>query len=404
MAEGALADVKVLDLMWAIAGPAATRVLADYGATVVRIESTTRTDICRTVAPYRDLPPGPESAVLFHNVNTGKHMMTLELGNPAGREVLLDLVRWADVVTEAYSAGTMRSLGLDYEALRAVNPGLIMFSTCLMGQTGPLATYAGFGNLAASLTGFGNLCGWPDRPPAGPFGAYTDYVAPRFGLAAILAALDHRRRTGEGQHIDLAQGEAAIHFLAPAMLDYTVNGRIDEAVGNDDSEAAPHGVYPAAGDDRWVAIAVRDDAAFATLARLMEQPALATDPRFATADARRAERAALDAIVSAWTRAQDPFALETAQQAAGIAAGVCANSADLLADPQLVHREHVRQLEHPTYGTTPVEGTRFRLSRTPATIGGAAPTLGRDNQWVLETILGYDEARITELVIAGALG
>lgn len=404
MADAALADVKVLDLMWAIAGPAATRVLADHGATVVRIESTTRTDVCRTVAPFREFPPGPESAVLFHNANAGKHLMTLDFTNPSGREVLLDLVRWADVVTEAYTAGTMAGLGLGYEALRAVNPGIIMFSTCLMGQTGPLASYAGFGNLAASLTGFGNLCGWPDRPPAGPFGAYTDYVAPRFAVATILAALDHRRRTGEGQHIDLAQGEAAIHFLAPAMLDYTVNGRIEHAVGNDDPEAVPHGVYPAAGNDRWVALAVHDDVQFAALARVVEQPGLATDARFATAAARREHRAALDAIVTAWTSERDLFAIEAALQDAGIAASVCATSADMLADPQLVHREHFRELSHPTYGTTPVEGSRFRLSRTPAVVEGPAPTLGRDNQWVLETLLGYSEDRITELVVAGALG
>jgi benzylsuccinate CoA-transferase BbsF subunit len=404
MAEKALADVKVVDLMWAIAGPAATRVLADYGATVVRVESTTRTDVCRTVAPFREFPPGPESAVLFHNANAGKHMMTLDFGTPAGREVLLDLVRWADVVTEAYTAGTMDGLGLGYEALRAVNPGIVMFSTCLMGQTGPLASYAGFGNLAASLTGFGNLCGWPDRPPAGPFGAYTDYVAPRFAVATILAALDHRRRTGEGQHIDLAQGEAAIHFLAPAMRDYTVNGRVEHACGNDDADAAPHGVYPAAGSDRWVAIAARDDAAFATLAGVMEQPALASDPRFASAGARRAHRDALDVIVTAWTSARDPFEIESALQQAGVAASVCATSADLLADPQLAHREHFRELSHPAYGTTPVEGSRFRLSRTPADVSGPAPTLGRDNQWILETILGYSEDRITELVVAGALG
>jgi crotonobetainyl-CoA:carnitine CoA-transferase CaiB-like acyl-CoA transferase len=405
MRDGAaLADVKVLDLMWAIAGPAATRVLADYGATVVRIESTTRTDICRTVAPFREFPPGAESAVLFHNVNTGKRMMTLDLASPAGRAVFFDLVRWADVVCEAYTAGTMRTLGLDYAALRAVKPEIIMLSTCLMGQTGPLATYAGFGNLAAALTGFANLCGWPDRAPAGPFGAYTDYVAPRFSLATILAALDHRRRTGVGQHIDLAQGEASIHFLAPALLDYTVNDRVQTAIGNDDAEAAPHGVYPAAGFDRWIAIAVSDDTAFAALAGVMAEAALADDPRFASAAARRLNREALEAVVSGWTREQDAHAAEAALQAAGVAAAVVANSADLAADPQLVHREHIRELPHPDYGTTPVEGTRFRLSRTPAVIGGAAPTLGRDNQDVLATILGYDEARITELVIAGALG
>ncbi len=399
----ALADVKVLDLMWAIAGPVATRVLADHGATVVRVESTTRTDICRTVGPFRDLPPGPESAVLFHNMNAGKLMITLDLAKPAGRDVFLDLVRWADVVAEAYTPGTMRARGLDYESLRRVKPDLIMLSTCLMGQSGPLASYAGFGNLAASITGFGFLCGWPDRAPAGPFGAYTDYVAPRFSTAMILAALDHRRRTGEGQHLDVSQAEASIHFLGPAMLDYTVNGRIQQAAGNDDPDAVPHGVYAAAGEQRWLAIAVRDDAEFGALCEVLGQPGLARDPRFATAGERRRHREELDAIVADWTKDRDAHEAEARLQAAGVPAAVAANSADLCDDPQLVHRGHVQHIEHPTYGTTPVESSRFRLSRTPAAIRGGAPTLGRDNQYVLESILGYDEERITELVIAGAL-
>lgn len=404
MPDAALADVKVLDLMWAIAGPAATRVLADYGATVIRVESTTRTDICRTVAPFHELPPHAESAVLFHNMNAGKRMITLDLATPAGREVLLDLVRWADVVTEAYSAGTMKAMGLDYDALRAVNPALVMLSTCLMGQTGPLATYAGFGNLAHSITGFGALCGWPDRTPAGPFGAYTDYVAPRFTVAVLLAALDHRRRTGEGQHIDLAQAEASIHFLAPAILDYTVNGRVATACGNADPDAAPHGVYPAAGDDRWIAIAVRNDAELAALARVLGDDGLARDPRFADAPARHAHADLLDERVAAATRTRDAYEIEAALQDAGVAAAVVATSDDLCRDPQLAHREHVRDLSHPEYGTTPVEGPRARLSRTPGIVTGAAPTLGRDNQEVLATVLGYDEDRITEIVVAGALG
>ena len=399
----ALADVKVLDLMWAIAGPAATRVLADYGATVVRVETSKRTDICRTLTPFHELPPGPEGAVLFHNMNAGKLMITLDLTNPEGRSVFLDLVRWADVVAEAYTPGTMRALGLDYESLRQVKPDVIMLSTCLMGQTGPLASFAGFGNLAASVTGFGLLCGWPDRPPAGPFGAYTDYIAPRFSAAMILAALDHHRRTGEGQHLDLAQAEASIHFLAPAILDYTVNGRVQTASGNDDPEAVPHGVYPAVGDERWLAITERNDTEFAALCDLIGHAELLHDRRFVNADARRRHRDELDVILTTWTRTHDAHVAETLLQEAGVPASVAASSRDLCDDPQLAHREHVRHLEHPTYGTTPVEGSRFRLSRTPAAIGGAAPTLGRDNQYVLETILGYDEERITELVIAGAL-
>src|SRR5712692_11139318 len=229
-----LADGKRLDLMWAMAGPAATRMLADYGATVVRVESTRRFDATRTVGPFHKGQPGPESSGLFYNMNTGKHMITLDLAKEAGRAVILDLVRWADVATEAFSPKAMRAWGFDYESLRQVKPDLIMLSTCLMGQSGPLSRFAGFGNLAAALCGFYNLVGWPDQPPSGPFGAYTDYIAPRFGLAALMAALIHRKQTGEGQYIDQAQAESALQMLALPIVDNAANGRAYDPIGNQD--------------------------------------------------------------------------------------------------------------------------------------------------------------------------
>ena len=219
-------------------------------ATVVRVESSTRLDACRTVRPFHDGQPGPDSSALFQTMNAGKRMLTLDLSRPEGREVVLDLARWADVVCEAFTPKTLPSLGLDYDVLVKIKPDLIMLSTCLMGQSGPLAQYAGYGNLAAAITGFFELTGWPDRAPAGPYGAYTDYIVPRFNASAILAALEYRRRTGRGQHIDVAQAEAALHFLAPTILDYTANGRVQTRRGNADSELAPHGVYPVRGQDR----------------------------------------------------------------------------------------------------------------------------------------------------------
>ncbi|HZW53736.1 MAG TPA: CoA transferase [Candidatus Elarobacter sp.] len=398
-----LADVKIVDFMWVAAGPAATRVLADYGATVVRVESACRPDTSRTLSPFLGLPPEREDSVLFHNMNAGKRMLALDLGVPAGRAVALDLVRWADVVAESFSPKAMRAWGLDYPALRAVKSDVIMVSTCLMGQTGPLAGFAGFGNLAAAITGFTDLCGWPDRPPAGPFGAYTDYIAPRYITAVVLAALDHRRRTGEGQFVDLSQAETALHFLAPATLDYTVNGRVQRACGNRDRDAAPHAVYPAAGDNRWIAIAVHDDAQFAALCDVIGRGDLATEARFATAEGRRAHQDALDEHVAAWSRRQDAHAAERALQARGVPASAVQNSRDLLADPQLAARGHFVRLTHPTRGSTMVEGSRFRLSRTPAQMPTAAPTLGRDTADVLRSLLGYGDARIAELEAAGVL-
>jgi crotonobetainyl-CoA:carnitine CoA-transferase CaiB-like acyl-CoA transferase len=398
-----LSDVKILDLMWAIAGPASTRMLADYGATIVRVESTRRFDATRTVGPFHNGQPGAESSGIFYNMNAGKLMITLDLSKEAGREVIFDLVRWADVVTEAFSPKAMRAWGLGYETLRTVKPDLIMLSTCLMGQTGPLAQFAGFGNLAAAIVGFTNLAGWPDRPPAGPFGAYTDYIAPWFNAAAILAALEYRRRTGQGQYIDLSQAEAALHFLGPALLDYTVNGRVQDRAGNRDVNYAPHGVYPAAGTDRWIAIAVTNDTQWQALCTVMERPDLLQDERFMTMAARLAQQDALDEQIASWTKERDLFQMEATLQTQGIPASAVRTMHELSQDPQFVHRGHFVQLTHPTHGTTTVEGSRFRLSRTPTRITGSAPTLGRDNQYVLETILGYSEERITELVAAGVL-
>lgn len=401
--EAALADVRILDFMWVMAGPAATRMLADYGAQIVRLESTRYVDTARTLAPFHGAQPGIENSAIFQNLNAGKRMLTLDVRTPVGRETVLDLVRWADVVTESFAPGRMRALGLDYETLRRVNPRLVMLSACLMGQTGPRAGFAGYGNLAAAISGFSNLGGWPDRAPAGPFSAYTDYVSPRFVALAVLAALEHRRQTGEGQYIDCSQAECALHFLAPALLDYVVNGRIAERCGNRDRDAVPHGVYPAAGTDQWVAIAVETDAHWHALCAALGRPELAHDPRYATAAARRAHEEALDALIAAWTSTRDRHEIALDLQRRGVPAYAVQNSPDLVRDPQLLARSHFHRIAHPIHGATTVEGSRFVLSRTPAEIRGPAPTYGADNDYVLREILGYDDDRITALVTSGAL-
>jgi crotonobetainyl-CoA:carnitine CoA-transferase CaiB-like acyl-CoA transferase len=403
VSAGPLADVRILDFMWVMAGPAATRTLADYGAQVVRVESTRHIDTARTLAPFHGARPDPENSGCFQNLNAGKHMLTLDVRNPEGYAVALDLVRWADVVTESFAPGRMQALRLDWETLRRVNPRLIMLSTCLMGQTGPRAGFAGYGNLAAAISGFSNLGGWPDRPPAGPFSAYTDYVSPRFVALAILAALEHRRQTGEGQYIDCSQAECSLHFLEPALLDYTVNGRIAGRIGNRDPDAVPHAVFPAAGDDQWVAIAVETEAHWTALCTVLGRPELARDPRFASVAARRTNEEALEAIVAAWTGTRDRHAIAADLQACGVPAYAVQNSPDLVRDPQLLARGHFQRVTHPTERTTTIEGTRFTLSRTPAVSHEAAPTYGAGNEYVLRELLGYDDARITTLVAGGAL-
>ncbi len=398
-----LAGVKIVDLMWVIAGPTATRVLADYGATVVRIESSRRLDTARTIGPFHNGVPGLENSGLFQNMNAGKLGLTLDISQEAGRAVFLDLVRWADVVTESFSPKAMRAWGLDYDALKQVKPDIIMLSTCLMGQSGPQAQFAGFGNLAAAISGFFSLTGWPDRPPAGPFSAYTDYIAPRFTAAAILAALEYRNRTGEGQYIDQSQAESALHFLTPALLEYTANRSRPKAAGNRDVNMAPHGVYPTTGDDRWVAIAVRDTEQWADLCMAMQRPELIDDARFATIAARLAHQEALDDIIAAWTQTRNAQDIEVILQELGVPASVVQGLYDVANDPQLAHRQHFVSIDHPIHGTTTVEGPRAKLSRTPGQVRRNGPTLGQDNYYVLETILGYRPERIAELDTQGIL-
>ena len=398
-----LDDVKVVDFMWALAGPGTTRTLADYGATVVRIESANRVDGARTVGPFIDNKPANDGSGLFGTYNAGKLGLALDLNKPQARETVLDLVRWADVVCESFSPKAMRAWRLDYESLRKVKPDLIMLSSCLMGQSGPTSKFVGFGNMAAALAGFYHLCAWPDRPPSGPFGAYTDYIAPRFGAISVLAALDYRRRTGKEQYIDQSQAESALHFLTPALLSSAANGQTEQGVGNADPNYAPHGVYPSLGDDRWIAITCKTDEHWQSLCTAMGRSDLASHGDFATLAARQQNPGELDKIIGEWSRGLTAQTAEVRLQQMGVPASVVQDSNDVSRDPQLAARGYLAEIVHPVCGNTVVEGSRFRLSRTPAIAARPAPMVGGDNQYVLKSILGYDQDRITELVAAGVI-
>jgi crotonobetainyl-CoA:carnitine CoA-transferase CaiB-like acyl-CoA transferase len=262
---------------------------------------------------------------------------------------------------------------------------------------------AGYGTMGAALGGLVAPTGWPDRPPCGPFGPYTDFIAPRFTVAAILAALDHRRRTGEGQHVDQSQVEGALQFIAPHLLDAQVNARTLDRVGNDDASMAPHAVYPAAGDDEWVAITARDDRDWRALCAAMDRPELAVDPRFDALDGRRRHLAALDAEVTAWTRARPGPEVESKLQRAGVPAHVVLGTIAAATDPQLRQRRHFLRVAHAVHGEVPVESSRAELSRTPARVTRAGPVLGEDTDYVLRELLGYPEQEIERLRASGAL-
>jgi benzylsuccinate CoA-transferase BbsF subunit len=402
-----LEGLKVVDLSWVVAGPLVGRSLAEYGATVVRVESSKRWDAARVLSPFKNSERGADRSGCYQNCNTGKLGITVDLGLDEGRAIVRDLAKWADVVVESYSFGTMKKWGLAYEDLAKINPGIIMISSTLMGQRGPYASLAGFGNLGSAMAGTQAMVGWPGKPQIGPFGPYTDYIGPRFALITLLSALHQRRETGIGCHIDVAQAECGLQFLAPALINYFETGNVITANGNHDARMAPHNCYPCASSgprgSTWVAIAAQDEAAWAKLATAIGKPELAQDTRFSTLAARQQNEAALDEIIGAWTRQRTAAENEKILQSAGVAAHVVSASRDFCADEQLAHRGHIKTLPHPTLGETQVEGSRYALSDTPAEFHSPAPVFGQDEEFVLGDILGYDAARIAALKQANAL-
>jgi crotonobetainyl-CoA:carnitine CoA-transferase CaiB-like acyl-CoA transferase len=396
---GPLAGLKVLDVFWVVAGPGATRMLADYGATVIHIESTRRQDMVRNVPPYIGGTPDPERAACHHSTNANKLNVTLDLSSEKGREVLRDLIRWADVFTESFAPGAIARMGFDYSTVKAMNPDIIMISSSLMGQTGEWSGYAGFGNSAAAVTGFHALTGRPGQAPTGVFGPYTDFTSVRFNALALLGAVLHLRRTGVGQYIDMSQGEAALHFLAPECLRYLRDGVTGVANGNRDARYAPQGVYPVAGQDRWLAVCIRSQVQWGSFCELAGLEDLTT----MDLAARRAAHDDLDDRIQRWTADQDGVELELRLQSAGVAAHRVVDTHELAQDPQLAHRGHYLPVAHPQFSNAFVESTRLRFSRTKAVVPAIAPSFGVHNEKVLREVLGYEASQYEELRAGGVL-
>jgi len=404
-------ELRVLDLSWVGVGPMTAGYLASYGATVIKIESSKRPDVLRLNPPFRNGEPGLNNSHFYGDFNAGKLGVGLDLADPRGREVAWRAIEWADVVLESFTPKALAGWGMDYEQIRLRNPSVVMLSTCMQGQTGPRRFYRGFGNLMAGLAGFYELTGWPDRTPAMIYGAYTDFVSQRFAATALVAAIDHRRRTGEGQHIDLSQLEASLQLLGPELLAYEIDGRIATRAGNRDRDLVPNGVFPClveperagrypdggSGAEGWVAISCADDAQWAALAEIAGLP---DEPRWCSAAGRRADEDEIEALLATWTstrRAAEIVSLLQPHVASAPVHGV----PELHTDPQVAHRGYWVPLEHPVYGTVPHSGMQAILSRTPGQVRGPAPCLGQDTWYVLESILGVDGDTIAELLADG---
>lgn len=392
-----LSGLKVLDFMWVQAGPTMTRVLADYGATIVRVETPLHPEVGRGMHPFHDGNPGPENSAYFGNMNAGKLGLTLDMNNPDSLEVVRDLVCWADVVCESFSPKAFRRWGLEYEELKKINPKIIMLSSCLFGQTGPYSLIPGFGTTGAAITGYVGLVGERNGAPIGPFGAITDAIAPRLSLAALLAALEYRASTGKGQYLDQSQVESALHFLSTAFARYTFGAGESTRNGNRDSEFSPHGVFPSKGTDEWIAIAVRNDSDWEAFCSVIDKDSykgMSRDERYANVDL-------LESVIGLWTQKHTAKNIELKLQDVGVPSAVLLRGKNAMDDEQLKHRGHFATVPHPIHGTTIIEGSRFKLSRTPAILNRPAPMFGEHNAIIMGEFLKYDDKKIALLAESG---
>jgi benzylsuccinate CoA-transferase BbsF subunit len=395
----ALKGIKVVEFAAYAAGPTVGKHLADHGATVVHVESKSRPDGFRThYPPYKDNIHGLNRSGLFALCNNDKLDITLNLKKaPKATELAKRIVAWADVLIENFSPGTIKRLGLGYESLKVVNPDLVMLSSSNLGQSGPHANHPGFGSQLSSLAGFTHLIGYPNGIPQMLYGPYIDYIAVGYGVIAVLAALDFKERTGKGQHIDLAQYESGLQFLAPLLLDYTVNGKVASRDGNRDPLAAPHGAYPCKGDDMWCALSIFSDEEWEKLRQLMGNPEWARGRRFATAQERKRHEDELDCKIGEWTAQFSPREIMEKLQAAGLRGGFVNTMSEIYDDPQLTHREQWIEFEHPEIKKMRYQRPPFKLTTTPPGPSKRDPLLGEHNDYFYQEILGLSESEYRDL-------
>ena len=406
-----LRDVRVIDFSWIVAGPQATRILADFGADVIRVEYEGRPDSIRFGMQDPNAPPGsPNASGFFNNLNRNKRSVTLNLHHPDGRDLLRQLIMVSDVVVENFSATVFERLGWTWETMAAINPGIIYLSLSGFGHLGRDREHVTWGPTAQAVSGLTAMSGLPGRAPAGWGYSYLDHTAGYYGAAAVLMALHHRASTGAGQYIDLAQVETGLVLAGPEMLDYAVNGRgYEDAGGRTGNRSrhprvAPHNTYRCRGDDRWVTIACFTEEEWAALVRTMGAPAWAQDARFSSNAARTAHEDELDAHIQAWTAEQDPYDVMYALQSAGVPAGAVQHAGDKQErDPQLRARGFYPEADHPELGRHAFEGVPIAASRTPWRLRSAAPRLGEHSEDVYCKLLGLSQHRLGELYATAAV-
>ena len=383
-------------------GPVTGKFFSHFGATVVRVESISRPDPTRMWPPFANDEPGVNRGGFWAHMNTSKYSVCLNLKHPKAATVTRRLIEWSDIVIENFTPGVVERWGLGYEELKKIKPDIIMIRISNLGHTGPHATQRGTGSSLQGLAGFTNLTGWPDRGPDFPFGAISDQYPPPLAASCAIAALLHRKRTGEGQYIDLSQLECSVPFLGSHMLDYTVNNRVTHRNGNRSSCAAPHAAYKCKGDDRWCAIAVFTEQEWESFCRVIGNPAWTKEPQFSNLQKRKEHEDELDKLINKWTQTREAEEVMTLMQEAGVAAGVVWNTKEMLSDSQLVHRNHFPEVNHPEIGTYIARNDAFRFSEIRSEIK-RAPCLGEDNEFIFKECLGISEEEYVQLILDGVL-
>jgi len=389
--------------MW-FAGPFATRLLADMGAEVIKVESIQALDGWRGGITMPESERPWETAATFNSVNHNKYDVTLDLNHPKGVEIFKRLVELSDVVVENYTPRVMDNFGLAYVALRDINPTLIMLSMPGYGTTGPIKDYVAFAFLIEEMSGITQITGYPDSPPMLMGASQADSLAGLFGAFAILTALEHRRKTGKGQYIDLSQLEALTTLMAEPIIDFSMNKRLWSHQGNRDFSMAPHGCYRCKGEDEWVTIAVSSDDEWARFCEAIGKSELVYDKRFSNSLSRWEHQDVLDILIEEWTSELDKCEVMHTLQEAGVASGAVLSQADLLTDPHLKDRDFFVEMTRAEVGTHRYPGLYAKLSRTPGIIRWPSPTLGQHNTYVLEELLGMSKEEIAQLSRENVIG
>lgn len=401
MNKGVFNNITIVAFSWAMVGPLTMKYFADYGATVIRIETVKHPCTSRTSPPYRDRKPGLNRSGYFNHFSANMYSMTLDMTNPLASGVIKRLIAKADIVAENFTSRVMDNWGLGYEELKKIRHDIIMLRQSGFGVGSPYADLPAFGMTLAAMAGLPNFIGFPGGTPLPVgVGAYTDCINPRFAAAAVIAALDYRDRTGKGQLLDLAQLETSLYFILPAILDRVSNKREPSLKGNSCDYAAPQGVYQCKGDDRWCTIAVFNKSQWEGLCEVIGKPEYIDDPRFVTVLERKKNEGEINRVLDEWTATKTAEEVMRILQEAGVPTGVVENAKDLYSDPQLRERGLFWPIDHSEMKEFTHLGANLNLSRTPAKASKPSPRLGEHTEYVCTKIIGMSDEEFIELMQA----